>query len=308
MTELELLVLNSIKKKYSCLDIMKSYNLTHEQLWNILFSLKCKGFSFLRKYHYSGKLFYEFSKLTSLDNSFNNQIIMSKSENTFTAVLISDTHFGGEHERLDILYKVYNLCAKLDIHIIIHCGDFVDSFVNEKATISDYMERQEEQVSEALRIYPYDPSIFNFICLGNHDINALSRGNLNLAMAFENKRHDLVPIGWNFGILKVKNDQILVGHKVNKRFAAMATEKVVLLGHKHKLGYEFNKYKVIINVPALDYYKKVILKLTLKMEKGVFVSGVIEEYSIGYGLTDINKSNEIKFELDNEGETRKRTL
>lgn len=40
MTELELLVLNSIKKKHSCLEIMKLYNLTMEQLWNILLSLK----------------------------------------------------------------------------------------------------------------------------------------------------------------------------------------------------------------------------------------------------------------------------
>ena len=35
MTELEMLVLNSVKKKHSCLEIMKLYNLTVEQLWNI---------------------------------------------------------------------------------------------------------------------------------------------------------------------------------------------------------------------------------------------------------------------------------
>lgn len=308
MTELELLVLNSIKKKLSCLEIMKLYNLTHEQLWNILFSLKCKGFSFLKKYHYNGTLFYEFNKLTNSSNVFNNQIIMGKTENTFTAILIADTHIGGKYESIDMLYKTYNLCAKFGIHIIIHGGDFIDSFVNENATISNFMERQIEQIDRAIELYPYDPSIFNFVCLGNHESNAFAKGNQNLAMVFENRRHDLIPIGWNSGKIKVKNDYISIGHKVNKSFVTKATEKIMILAHKHYLGYEFNKDKIVIRVPALDCYRKPILKLTLKIERGLFVSGIIEEYTVGDSLNDINRTNEIKFEIDGEGETRKRTL
>lgn len=89
MTELEMLVLNSIKKKHSCLEIMKLYNLTVEQLWNILLSLKNKGFSILRKYYYNGDLVYEFDKLIKENHEYNNKIIMGKNDSTFTAILES---------------------------------------------------------------------------------------------------------------------------------------------------------------------------------------------------------------------------
>lgn len=308
MTELELQILNSIKKKQSCLEIMKTYNLTNEQLWNILFNLKCQGFSILRKYYYSGELIYDFNKLVT-EQPQNNEIIMGKNDNTFTAILIADTHFGGELESIDMLYRAYNLCAKFGVHIIIHCGDFVDSFVNGKAaSIGNFMEHQAKQIDRAIKVYPFDPTIFNFICLGNHDKYALDKGNQNLALVFENRRHDLIPIGWNSGAINIKRDKILVGHKVNKKFFTEVEGNIIILGHKHHLSYEFNKGKIIINVPALNCIRNPILKLTLKLEKGVFISGFIEEYSASYGLYGINKSNEIKFDIESSGEARTRTL
>jgi hypothetical protein len=85
---------------------------------------------------------------------------------------------------------------------------------------------------------------------------------------------------------------------------------MIVMGHKHLLGYEFNKGKAIINVPAIVGFRKTILKLNLKLEKGYFVSGAIEEFTLGegYNLSDLIKSNEIKFELEKESEARKRIL
>lgn len=309
MTELEMLVLNSVKKKHSCLEIMKLYNLTVEQLWNILLSLKNKGFSILRKYYYNGDLVYEFDKLIKENHEYNNKIIMGKNDSTFTAILIADTHIGGDNENLKALDLVYNLCTNLGIHIIIHCGDFIDSFINGK-NVDNFIGSQFEQIDRALKLYPCDPEILNFICLGNHDMYALSKGNQNLALAFENRRHDLIPIGWNSGRIQVKKDKILVGHKVNKKFPYENDESVIVMGHKHLLGYEFNKGKAIINVPAIVGFRKAILKLNLKLEKGYFTSGVIEEFTLGegYNLSGLIKSNEIKFELEKESEARKRIL
>lgn len=310
MTELEMLVLNNIKKKHSFLEIMQICNLTEEQLCHIVLSLKNKGFSISNKYYYDGRLIYEFNKLIDLAKNYNNQIVMGKSDTSFSAILIADTHIGGERESIDMLNRVYDLCAKQGVHIIIHCGDFIDSFVNENANINNFIERQAEQIDRALKVYPFDSTIFNFICLGNHDLQALAKGNQNLAMAFENNRPDLVPIGWNSGTIKVKSDQILVGHKVNKKFPIEAEEKVIILGHKHYLSYELYKGKIIINVPALDNSRRPILKVNLKLDRGLFTSGVVEEFTLGggYNLGDFAKTNEIRFELENNGEALKRVL
>lgn len=312
MSELETAIIYSIKKKMSSEEIMAAYNLSPEQLWNILFNLKGKGYAILKRIYADGRLTYEFNKTVDHNKNYNNSLIMGKKDNTFTAFIIADTHLGGEHESPEMLEALYNLCLKEDVHCIIHCGDFIDSFVNEKATVNNYIERQREQIVKALEVYPYDPHIFTYVCLGNHDLNALQKGNQNLALAFENYRHDLIPIGWNSGIINIKNDQILVGHKVNKKFSVKASERIVILGHQHYMSFNFNKNKVVIQAPALDCYKKPIIKLTLKLERGIFVSGIIEQFSITDHI--FNKSNELKFEFDNKksepevGESRKRTL
>lgn len=310
MTELEMLVLNSIKKRHSFLEIMQACNLTEEQLCHIILSLKNKGFSISSKYYYNGRLVYEFNKLIDLAKNYNNQIIMGKSDTSFSAILITDTHIGGERESIDMLNRVYDLCTKQGIHIIIHCGDFIDSFVNENANINNFIERQAEQIARALKVYPFDSAILNFICLGNHDLQALAKGNQNLAMAFEANRPDLVPIGWNSGTIKVKNDQILVGHKVNKKFSIEAEEKVIILGHEHYLRYKIYQGKIIINVPALNSSRRPILKLNLKLDKGLFISGVVEEFTlnVGYSSETFTKTNEIRFELESNDKVPKRIL
>lgn len=309
MPDLETAIIYSIKKKMTSEEIMTTYNLTKEEFWNVLFNLKCQGFTILKKHYYDGRIIYEFNKTIDQNKNYNNTIFMGKNDTIFSAIIIADTHCGGVQESPEMLEAVYNLCITEGIHNIIHCGDFIDSFVNGNANISNYIERQREQIKQALTIYPYDSSISTFVCLGNHDLNALLKGNQNLALAFENYRHDIVPIGWNSGTLKIKNDTILVGHKVNKKFTAEAEEKIIILGHQHHMGFEFNRNKIIIQAPALDCYRKPVLKITLKLERGKFISGVIEQFTIND--TIFIKSNEMKFELDNkkeEGEARKRTI
>lgn len=309
MTEQEIAIINSIKKKLTCEELMTSYNLSKEELWNIIYGLKLRGFSIIQKYYYDGSIRYEFNKDPDNNTNYNSTIFMGKNDNFFSAILIADTHKGGIHESQQRQESVYNLCSALGVHIIIHCGDFIDSFINENSTINNYMENQAIQIEEALRTYPYDPRITNFICLGNHDLNALLKGNQNLALAFQNTRHDLVPIGWNLGNINVKSDKILVAHKVNKKLPFEREERVILVGHKHKIGYDFYRNKLIIFVPALDCYPKPILKLNLKMEKGKFISGVIEEYSI-VNHNQFGLNNEIRFELrqNDEESVMKRTL
>lgn len=311
MTELEINILNCIKKKMTCNEIITLYHLTHEELWQILLSLKERGFSILRKYYYDGNIVYGFNKdLEGKNKKFSNRVIMGQKDSTFTALLVSDTHLGGENESLDKLEAVYNFCIANGINIIIHCGDFIDSFVNGKGSIPNYMYEQARQIERAIESYPYDKNILNFICLGNHDANALQKGNLNLAVALENRRHDIVPIGWNAGALEIKGDHILVGHKVNKKFPYEANSSIVLLGHKHYLEYEFDNQKMIIHVPSLDCFQKPLVKISLRLEKGLFTSGLIEQYASGGGVISYERTNEVRFNLSNtEGQiTRKRVL
>lgn len=308
MTELELSILHDIKKKKSGNEIMKLHSISHEELWNIIYSLEYQGFSFYRKYYYDGNIIYEFNKNIDEENKYNNQIIMGKNDNTFTAIVTADTHYGGSYENQSKMDAIGNLCAKLSINNIIHCGDFIDSFVNEKSTINNFISEQHKQIERALEIYPYDKNILHHVCLGNHDRYALAKAGLNLAKIFNNRRHDIIPIGWNQGMINIKRDKILVCHKVNRKFPFSTDANIILMGHKHHIGYEFCNQKFLIHVPAIDTSSKPIIKLTVKIEKGHFITCYIEELTVRDNI-NFEKTNELKFNLsDTLGESRVRRL
>ena len=117
-------------------------------------------------------------------------------------VLISDLHLGSLYDCIDLLKEIYDFCLKNNIHIIINAGDLIDGFMG----LPEKRVYGEEQIEYLLKNYPFDPSILNFITLGNHDEDYFLKTHQDISKILKSKRHDLVCLGYGLGKLKIKRD------------------------------------------------------------------------------------------------------
>ena len=181
------------------------------------------------------------------------KIITSPYENKIKALAISDIHFGSQLERLDLLDRAYNYCAKNGIHIIFIAGDLIDgNFGRSEKRISDV----EKQISHLKKHYPFDKNILNFAVGGDHDVSALYGNGQDLIEVLKNYRHDIVCISYNNAFVNIKNDTILLHHHINtgKMFDANSNCPVMLIGHNHKYNIlpQYNGNTLSIMVPSLS--------------------------------------------------------
>ncbi len=165
----------------------------------------------------------------------------------FSAMLISDTHFGNEFECMDYLDKVYEYCKECDVHVIINGGDLVDgAFSHGNQTIDDPI----KQLNYVIEKHPFDDNIINLICLGNHDYSLYKSG-IDIKTVLENARADLIPLGYGLGIINIENDQIFVKHCIPEYSFETLDKKFVLEGHKHKMAFSLEN-GLLVNMPTLS--------------------------------------------------------
>jgi len=202
MSETNQKILDMILKNASCNEIASATGLSNKQLFHRLNMLKIKGYNFSRKYYYDGEITYKLNKGFQKEKEIS--LLTSSKDTKFKAVFLSDLHICNEKERLDVFYNVYDFCIKEGINIIINAGDLIDGLlgVNNKK-----FNTIEEQIEYALKIHPYDKNILNFICLGNHEYDALENSGQNIESVLLNRRHDIVPLGYGIGTLNIKNDK-----------------------------------------------------------------------------------------------------
>ena len=250
MTELNERIIELISKNASVNEIVEETGLSHKRLYYRLNLLKTKGYSFRSKYYYNGDMFYHLIKGVTGTSSDEATIITSKDDAIFKAMLISDIHFGSEKERLDLVNKVYDYCIKEGINIIINGGDLIDGLIG---PFPKKLETYESQIEYAIKNYPFDKSILNFMCLGNHDYDSLVKSGQDLGNALKARRHDIVPIGYGVGILNIKNDQIIIRHPktVNDGIIKTFTNKLILSGHYHEMKIVEGS-NININLPTLS--------------------------------------------------------
>lgn len=297
MTETNQKIMDMILKNASVNEISRETGLSNKQLFHRLNMLKIKGYNFSRKYYYNGEIVYKLQK--GLEGEKEISLITSPKDKEFKAVFISDLHISNPDDRLDLLYAVYNFCIKEDIHVIINGGDLIDGLIGSKdkkfITI-------EEQIEYALKIHPYDKNILNFICLGNHDYDALVKEGQNLETVLLNRRHDIVPLGYGMGILKIKNDQIVVQHPktptiVQKESVATG---IILTGHYHKSqtifrGNTLNMYLGSLTDMNFSNFQDETLpgfvKATIEFNNGIFSLGTFENFVFADKIYKVNELN-----------------
>lgn len=239
-------VISKLKDEKNLNEISKELSIPLIEVHKRVMRLKNEGYVLKRIIHDDGNINYAFKYYLEF---FNNNSVTLKLGNrfNFSAMLISDTHFGNEFEHIDYLDKVYEYCKEYNLHVIINGGDLVDgSFSHGNQNISDPI----KQVDYVIENYPFDESIINLICLGNHDYSLYKSG-IDIKTALENSRSDLIPLGYGLGIINVENDQIFVKHNIHEYTFESIDKRFVLEGHKHKVAFS-EENGLLVNIPTLS--------------------------------------------------------
>ena len=300
MTEMNQRILDMIAKNASVNEICSVTGLSNKQLFYRLNMFKVKGFDFSRKYYEDGEITYKLNKGFKEDHDIS--LITSPKTSEIKIAFLSDLHLSNEHERLDLLNEVYNFCANENIHVIINGGDLIDGLIGpDKKKHSTY----EKQIDYAIKNHPFDKNILNFICLGNHDHKALEITGQNLETALLNRRHDIVPLGYGYGKLNIKNDEIVVRHpKTPTTKMEPTTRGLIVTGHSHRSQSSVIGNIINIGLPSLssleNYTPNESFSLPgfivgkISFYKGFFQTGIFEQYVF---LDKVYKVNELNYEL-----------
>lgn len=267
--------------------ICETLGISVNQFYEELLKLKNKGIFHTRQYYSDGSIRYR-SKVKAVSfwknvNDFKNNrpIITGYSENNIKLMLISDLHFGNTLERVDLINRVYDYCAKNDINIILCGGDLVDgSFSIGNQKISDLY----EQAEYFIKNYPYDENILTFSVAGDHDFSLLRDGSLDLIELLNNERHDVVIGGYGRMYVDLKNEQISLCHFIDsKRFGP--DQYLSLVGHSHKYSISQSGSSCSINIPSLSNIATLMptaLELSLNFSKdGYYKNGVVKQIYFG---------------------------
>ena len=248
MSDLTKELLKLIKEEKTINQISQTLNLSNKQIYNILTMIKNKGFDFERKYYDTGDIIYVPRTTPITNTQEGTNIITDKSSDTYTAIVVSDMHFGSGFEVEGIMDKIYDYCVKEGIHNIICCGDLLDGTRSQQEQrIPDTM----EQIDYLLRNYPFDKNILTFTVLGDHDRSILKGTGQDISFVLNSYRHDIVPLGYRIGNLNIKNDTLTIEHQSNLRKDKI-NSNLTLRGHYHssKISYTSNVCKV--DIPSLS--------------------------------------------------------
>ena len=297
MTETNQKILDMILKNATTNEISSATGLSNKQLFYRLNLLKAKGYNFSKKYYDDGEITYKLQKGIQAQKEIS--LITSPKNQQIRLVFISDLHLASIKDRVDLLNQVYEFCSKEGIHIIINSGDMVDGFLG--YAIKKYTSF-EQQIEYMLKVYPYDKNILNFTCLGNHEADALERTGQNLETILEIKRHDIIPLGYGIGKLKIKNDEIIIKHpKTNlSKNVDISNNNLVIYGHSHRAKTEVHENRVNLFVPTLSDLQchqgvfPGFMKATIEFYNGIFINGNFEQYIM---IDKIYKVNESSYDL-----------
>lgn len=296
MTDLTKQLLKLMTEGKTINEISEQMGLSNKQLFNIISTIENKGFEFNRKYYYNGDIIYIPNNSFFEESKKGVDIITSSKEQYFEALVISDLHIGSIKERLDLLNEVYNYCAKEGIHIIINCGDVIDGMYGIFEKIHDNIN---DQIDYAVKNYPFDKNILNFVTLGDHDYDAMKRYGQNFARVLQSYRHDIVSLGYGIGQINIKNDNIFVRHPSDnfKELKLNTINKFFSLnGHSHRMGLNTANNGTTVNVPALSnmlYDSKPMIpsavKIKLEFKNGFINKGTFVQILFDKQIYEINE-------------------
>ena len=242
-------VLALYEQGLSLSEIQRQLGFNNIEFNKILKAIKDAGYNTTKSYNSDGQIIVKLNR--TLDFKSSNTIRINVKDRILRTVFISDPHIGSEFDRPDLLKKVVNEYAKKhDIHIIFNGGDMIENVYSDsprqlkKTTV-------ESQVKKAIHIHPYNPDIIYFNLYGNHDYKSILESGFDIARYIEERRYDMVSLGYGKCLINLKDDTIALVHdlKKNSKNSLPNNTSLIFRGHSHKSKNRENK---IIYIPSLS--------------------------------------------------------
>ena len=218
-------VIELYEKGLSLSEIHEITGLSISEFNKILKAIKDTGYNTSKSYHSDGKIIVKRNK--TLDFKTSNSIRVNVKDRILRAIFISDPHIGSEFDRPDLLKQVVDYAKTHDIHIIFNGGDMIEN------------------------VYPYNPDITYFNLYGNHDYKSILEQGFDVGRYIEERRFDMVSLGYGKCIMNLKDDMIVLVHDLKKsnKNTIPNNASLVFRGHSHKSKNRENK---IIYIPSLS--------------------------------------------------------
>lgn len=241
-------VLALYEQGLSLSEIHERLGLSVTEFNHVLKAIKDAGYNTSKSYSSDGKIIVRQNK--TLDFKQGNTIRINVKDRILRAIFISDPHIGSEFDRPDLLKQVVEYAKTHDIHVIFNGGDMIENvYPDTHRKLSS--PTVESQVKKAIRVHPYNPGIIYFNLYGNHDFKSILEDGFDIARYIEDRRFDMVSLGYGKSIINLKDDTIVLVHDLKKSNKNQLPNNTSLIfrGHSHKSKNRENK---IIYIPSLS--------------------------------------------------------
>lgn len=276
MCEINKKILELIEQNRSIKEISSILGISEKQFFVRLKQIINYGYQIVPSYSYNSDIYYKLQRDSYIPEKNTIRIKIPNSKKEFRCMSISDFHIGNVHSDSDLFKRGYEYAAKNGINVIFICGDiFEGTHTSDSKKLKDIY----SQIETFIKKYPYDENIINIAIFGNHDYHSLHYDGLDIMKTIGNARYDIIPIGYGKGIVKLKEDKLLLSHKLS----VVADQdigddcKLSLVGHGHMMKTKLYD-KLYICLPPFSYVspdktKEVIpgfIDMTIHFEKGLF--------------------------------------
>ena len=282
-------------------EIISELGISRDEVYRLFRELKMIGMDFKKKFYANGDIVYLPKKELDIPNNSNSvSIITTPNSDSFRALIISDLHIGSIYERKDVWDLIINYCINNGIHTVIICGDFLDG-INIGRSDCKLSMNPMEQIEHAVSSYPVVSGITNFVTFGNHDIDLLTSFGIDFFTYLLNYRHDIVPVGYGYGRINIKNDKIFITHPlrigVNKNID-LTGNYLLLKGHQHTtksiIGANGNCSMVVPSLSNIFLNENDFLPgaidLTIKFKHGYFDTIYYEHLLINKKISKVSST------------------
>ncbi len=267
-------LLNLIIQNKTLKEISEILNISLKQTYIRIKKLINYGYILDANYFYNSDINYKLRK-NLMNNSSDFILNVDNSLKEVRFIVISDTHLGNLNFDTRLFYKVYDYAKKNNINIIFFIGDMLEGIhTSDKRNINNSY----QQIETFIKKYPYDKDIINIGILGNHDYHFVHYDGIDVSKRINSARYDIKVIGYGQGIIRMKNDSLLLWHNLSLiKNKEPNDTKIVISGHGHTMKTKFYD-RIYLCAPTLsnvtpDKTKPVVpgfMDVTVCFKKGKF--------------------------------------
>jgi len=253
MTDLKLRILGMIREGIPLGVIEQELKLTVSELSRELKEIKAYGYNFNSHYYSDGTIILKPNRTLNFNPNNSNTMRINVKGKVLRSLFISDEHIGSIHDNPNYLKVIHNYAKEHDIHIIFNCGDEIDNVYPDSNQVLR-CNTVPGQITRFCRVFPHDPNIIIVNLYGNHDYKSITDEGFDVSRVINDRRYDMLSLGYGYGVVYLKDDAIAITHDLNKGNQPQKQVSLTYKGHSHK-SKNSDKNERVFYVPSLSDIK-----------------------------------------------------